>query len=291
MATQRYISTSFWDDAWIRSLRPIEKFIYMYLMTNTLTNIAGVYEITIDRICFDTGCDNKTIESALNNFKMSKKAYMFSNYIVLPTWPKHQKWETKGKIKDGIISILKKLPPDLLGFLKKIGYTYPIDTLPVPYTYEPNYSEFDSDSDSDIDIDIDINSSSPASADVVDDSPTLSVKKKPMSAMKDPLADHYQNKFIERTPAEAWKSIPQERAQLIKLAKNTRQMISVTGFEDELELAESILSMYERMKRTSRERFIRDGPWTPSGLVARWDQVIESMRQTVSVDNWEEMPF
>jgi hypothetical protein len=135
------------------------------------------------------------------------------------------------------------------------------------------------------------NTISPAYADVADDSPPPPVKKKPMSAMKDPLADYYQNRFIERTPAEAWKSIPQERTQLNKLAKNTRQMVSVTGFEDEIELAESILSMYERMKQTSRERFIRDGPWTPSGLVARWDQVIESMRQTVSVDNWEEMPF
>jgi len=47
MSTQRYISTSFWDDPWITSLDPSEKLLYLYLMTNTSTNISGVYKLSV----------------------------------------------------------------------------------------------------------------------------------------------------------------------------------------------------------------------------------------------------
>jgi hypothetical protein len=153
VATQRYISTSFWDDAWIRTLDPSEKFTYLYLMTNPLTNIAGVYEITIDRICFDTGYNQDTIEKVLKRFEESKKVYRWKTFIALPSWPKHQRWQQRSKIKAGIIAILEDLPEELLKFLKKIGYTYPIDTLSIGYTYLRNYSDTDTDLNSDADTD------------------------------------------------------------------------------------------------------------------------------------------
>jgi hypothetical protein len=107
--------------------------------------------------------------------------------------------------------------------------------------------------------------------------------------MKNETAQLYQDLLTEHVPAEAWKSIPQERAQLNKLAKNTARMLDTTPFDTERELAEAVLGTYLDMKRTSRNRYIRDGPLTPSGLITRWDQVIETMR-----NNWvaeEEMIF
>jgi hypothetical protein len=164
MATQRYISTSFWDDEWVRSLDPSEKFVYLYLMTNPLTNIAGVYKITIARICFDTGYNEDTVTKVLDRFQTAGKAYMIDGYMILPTWPKHQKWRQRSKIKAGIVSILENLHPELLGNLKKIGYTYPIDTISIPYVYDSNYSDTDTDLNSDTDTDI------PATSQPVDNS-------------------------------------------------------------------------------------------------------------------------
>ena len=154
MGTQRYISTSFYDDKWIQSLDPTEKFIYLYLLTNPLTNIAGVYKIEDRRISFDTGCTIDVVSFVLEKFQKAGKAYRIDEYIVIPSWPKHQRWEGKSKIKAGIEAVLKKLPAELLGFLKKIGYTYPIDTLSIPYTYPSNYSDLDLDLDLDLDPDI-----------------------------------------------------------------------------------------------------------------------------------------
>lgn len=158
MATQRYISTSFWDDEWITTLDPSEKLLYLYLMTNTLTNISGVYKIAVRRICFDTGFNSDTVGHIMTKFEKAKKAHRIGEYIAIPSWPKHQNCETRLKIKEGVSACLKELPKEVLIELVKIGYKFNLkpvfDILSIPYIYDTNYSDSDSDSDSDIDIDI-----------------------------------------------------------------------------------------------------------------------------------------
>jgi len=144
MATQRYISTSFWDDEWIQTLDPSEKLLYLYLMTNPLTNIAGVYKITVRRMCFDTGFNADTVGHILGKFEKAGKAYIYDEYIVLPSWPQHQKAEDRSKIKKGIDAIIQSLPADIVKYMVSIGYRYHIEG----YPYPSNYSDIDSDIDS-----------------------------------------------------------------------------------------------------------------------------------------------
>ena len=151
MATQRYVSTSFWDDEWIQTLDPSEKLLYLYLMTNPLTNIAGVYKLTDRRIGFDTGFNLDTIRHIFAKFQKAGKAFRKGEYVIIPSWPKHQKWERSKKVQIGIEMILYELEPEIIGYLLAIGYRYPIDTLDIPYAYPSNYSDSDSDSDSDTD--------------------------------------------------------------------------------------------------------------------------------------------
>ncbi len=158
MATQRYVSTSFWDDQWVQALDPSEKLLYLYLMTNPLTNIAGVYKITVRRMCFDTGFNESTINHVLEKFKKSGKAYLIEEYIILPSWPRHQKWEKSQKIKDGIISILNGLDKEIIEKLVFLKYDFDLtivsDTLSIPYVYPSNYSDLDLDRDRDIDTNL-----------------------------------------------------------------------------------------------------------------------------------------
>jgi len=133
MATHRYISTTFWDDDFIQSLDPSEKLVYLYFMTNPLTNLAGVYKITVKRMCYDTGFNADTINHIIAKFEKAGKAYMKGEYIILPSWPKHQSWETKNDIKKGIVSILDKLPTDIMCFLKAVNYRFDL----TPWGVEP----------------------------------------------------------------------------------------------------------------------------------------------------------
>jgi hypothetical protein len=166
MSMQRYISTSFWDDEWITTLDPSEKLLYLYLMTNPLTNIAGVYKLSIRRICFDTGFNADTVVHIMAKFAKSGKAYQLGEYMALPSWPEHQKWETKQTIRDGIISTLAKLPDNILTSLLEIKYRFDLTLLPgyhthtihLPYPqqppptpYQPSYSDLNSDLNSDSD--------------------------------------------------------------------------------------------------------------------------------------------
>lgn len=152
MATKRYISTSFWDDEWVHNLDPSEKLMYLYFMTNTLTNIAGVYKISTDRISYDTGFNKKTIENIMKKFYESKKLVYVHGYVIIPTWPRHQSWQTKDKIKSGIDAVLNSLPDNILEEMARAQYDYIHDRLSIDYHSnrdEPNYSNSNSNSDTD----------------------------------------------------------------------------------------------------------------------------------------------
>lgn len=123
---KRYISTSFWDDEWVMSLDFAEKGLYLYLLTNSLTNIAGVYKLPKKRIIFDTGLEEKQVEKIMQKFEDDGKAYRHGEYIVLPAWPHHQKC-ANSNIQKGISRILKDLDHELIEFLAQVGYRYPLE--------------------------------------------------------------------------------------------------------------------------------------------------------------------
>ena len=147
MSTQRYIDTSFWDDTWVQELDPSEKLLYIYLLTNPLTNIAGVMELTIKRICFDTGFNADTVTRILGKFEDARKVFKYNNYIIIRNFPKHQQIEND-RILKGIASILSKLPNDVLCYLHEIDYQLNIpqtfDNLCIPYPHTTKVLEEDS---------------------------------------------------------------------------------------------------------------------------------------------------
>src|SRR6185369_12013904 len=127
MATQRYISTSFWDDAWIHRLDPSEKLLFLYLMTNPLTNIAGIYKVSIERMIFDTGFNEATVRHILSKFEIARKVFIFNEHVVVRSWPKHQQWEVRSKIKLAIIAVLQQISRDVLDFASAMDYEFPLE--------------------------------------------------------------------------------------------------------------------------------------------------------------------
>lgn len=119
---KRYVSTSFWDDEWVQSLDLKEKGLYLYLLTNPLTNIAGVYKLSPRRVTFDTGLSNSELEIIMAKFENSGKAYRHGEYIVIPSWPHHQ--TANVNVHRGIRRILSTLDAEMIGFLESVGYRY-----------------------------------------------------------------------------------------------------------------------------------------------------------------------
>jgi hypothetical protein len=124
---QRYISTSIWDDDWFDSLTEREKLVYFYLLTNTHTNPAGVYQCTLKNVRLEIGLEREEIERIMAKFGAAGKAFYYKDYIIIPKWLKHQKINDRSKMFLGALKVLKSLPEDVKAFISiRKHYDYDI---------------------------------------------------------------------------------------------------------------------------------------------------------------------
>lgn len=104
----RYINTNFWKDSYVVDLEADEKLLFLYLLTNPLTNIAGIYEISIREISFDTNMEKKRVEAILAKFIKDEKIEYTRGWVALNNWIKHQ--SQNPKVVTGIQRIIDNLP-------------------------------------------------------------------------------------------------------------------------------------------------------------------------------------
>lgn len=130
MNKHRMVSTAFWDDRYIMKLEPPEKLLFMYLLTNPLTTICGIYQIELTRMAFDTGISEEILEGMLQRFEVDGKCLFRGGWIAMKNWIKHQ--NPSGKVLKGIQIQLKGVPKALLKYVNSnhspIPYGYGIDT-------------------------------------------------------------------------------------------------------------------------------------------------------------------
>lgn len=125
MSKNRYVNTNFWEDSYTANLDPSEKLIFLYLLTNSCTNIAGVYQITLKRIACDTGIDRDMVLKILERFKKDDKTDYIDGWMVIKNFIKHQNLNSH-LVTKGIENELEKVPDYIK---EEIGYVYDIDTL------------------------------------------------------------------------------------------------------------------------------------------------------------------
>jgi len=139
MSRQRYLDTKFWDDTYIVSLDPIEKLLFIYLLTNPLTNICGIYETSLRRIAFDTGVEQAMVLNILKRFEEDDKVKYQKGYIALKNFTKYQ--ANNEKINKGIVSLLKGIPAELVKWVNidfnRLGVKE--DSLYIGHIYDLNY--------------------------------------------------------------------------------------------------------------------------------------------------------
>jgi hypothetical protein len=113
MAKKRQINTKFWDDQYISELDPIEKLLFLYLLTNPLTEMCGIYEIQVRRIALDTGIDKDMIPKIFTRFSDAGKIfYINNNWVYVRNFQKHQ--AVNDSIKLGIKRTLEEIPAEIM---------------------------------------------------------------------------------------------------------------------------------------------------------------------------------
>lgn len=90
MAKFRYVNTAIWDDDWFTELDALEQHLFIYFLTNAYSNIAGIYQIPLKKIAFETGMDSEKVKKILARFDADGKVFYEMGWIVMKNWQKHQ---------------------------------------------------------------------------------------------------------------------------------------------------------------------------------------------------------
>jgi predicted DNA-binding transcriptional regulator len=113
VAKQRIVNTKFWDDSYIVNLNPKEKLIFLYLFTNPVANISGVYELPLERVAFDTGISRQKVEESIKKFEVDRKIVCAYGWIGVVNFIKHQN-RNNPKIRQGILAELEHAPKEIV---------------------------------------------------------------------------------------------------------------------------------------------------------------------------------
>lgn len=116
MSRNRYINTDFWSDPWVMDELSIEEtLLFMYLLTNAHTNLAGIYEISLRTISFESKIEQKKLTGMFKNME-SRVGYR-EGWVYLRNSIKHQNYKNS-KIHTAIEEILKNCPKFIIDNVK-----------------------------------------------------------------------------------------------------------------------------------------------------------------------------
>jgi len=136
---ERRFDTGYWNDPDIMKLPMKAKLLYLYLWTNRHCNQAGLYEIALETIEFETGLELQDIEELLQTLKKKVTWYPDQNLMWVKNFLHRQSQSPqflaaaakclKAVSNNGVVKEFIKYNE---GYTLSIPYPYPIDRVSIP---------------------------------------------------------------------------------------------------------------------------------------------------------------
>ncbi len=123
MANYRPVKTSFWDDEYVLELKPDEKLMYLFLITNSNTKLCGIYKLSIGYAYRMTSISKSRVVEIIQKFIRDHKINYVQDWVYVKNCAKHQ--SASPTIKIGIERELKEIPLEIKETL------YGMDTISV----------------------------------------------------------------------------------------------------------------------------------------------------------------
>lgn len=98
MSKLRSVNTHFWNDNFIIDSDPLEKLLFLYLLTNPNTNMLGIYEHHVKKIAFETGIDKDMVLKLFDRFTEAKKVKYKDGHVILLNFLKNQSFNSNMQI-------------------------------------------------------------------------------------------------------------------------------------------------------------------------------------------------
>jgi len=138
--SERGFNTDYWADGFVETLPAEGKLLFIYLWTNPQCNQAGLYEITLDRIAYETKLPVDSLPSLLKALEPKVKWYGDHNIVWIKNFLKRQAKSPKFLVaaakslatihNNGVVKEL--LEYNLDRYSISIPYQYSIHTVAIP---------------------------------------------------------------------------------------------------------------------------------------------------------------
>lgn len=137
MAKARMVSTKFWSDPWVvDELNPLDRYLFLYLLTNEKTNIIGAYELSLRTMANETGIDREELSRMIG--RLDSRVLYIDGWVVFRKMIKHQNYKSP-KIESAMARELKNVPKHVIEHIqmpddlrKMLSEIYGIDTVYIP---------------------------------------------------------------------------------------------------------------------------------------------------------------
>lgn len=120
---RRYIATEIWNKRWFNELSMEARFLYLYLLTNPIANLCGVYELMDEQVTLHTGITN--LQKAFEELGMAGEVLRHGDWVVIIRYLDNHKWQTSYSIGLRVVKELEDLPGDILRIVRESDIHYP----------------------------------------------------------------------------------------------------------------------------------------------------------------------
>lgn len=112
------VNTKFWSDNFVvDKLNALDRYLFLYLLTNERTNLIGIYEIPLRTASFETGIEKDDLEKMLQ--RLSPKVEYFDGWVYIRNFSQHQK--SNPSIDKGMAREVFNLPHYVIKKVLKYG--------------------------------------------------------------------------------------------------------------------------------------------------------------------------
>lgn len=128
MSKRRMIDTKFWSDNWVRELNPLDRYLFLYLLTNQHTNISGIYELPLDVMAFESGISERDLKGVMLK-TLQPKVHYIKGWVYLKNFSKHQ--SDNESVRKGVQNAISTIPFEIMAQIKAINENNTVSIHPV----------------------------------------------------------------------------------------------------------------------------------------------------------------
>ncbi len=131
------VHNRFWSDGWVRGLNALDRYLFLYLLTNGRAGLTGIYELPLDLMASESGIDEKDLRNSMLN-RLEPKIYYKEGWVIIVNYPNHRV-SNSPKLLAGIAKSYGEVPKKIQELA--VAYGYPIHTISIPIPTSRNRIE------------------------------------------------------------------------------------------------------------------------------------------------------